>query len=551
MKTTKDNSSQRKNKRTPKSSQPKPITVIHPSPLITGPPSTTNDPQNSDAPRPSKMHAGTKRPNTNPKSESSSKTAKRLKQADPNSAEEIAKEMTVGFGLDKHWYDSTPFPQLHAILQNQCWETLMTDYCCNHIYPSLMREFISNFSIENEVCSSVVKEIKIEFNSLILGEWFGVPAVGFDTYYVGSKIVFSGINEKTVLKFLGINEKKGRISHNLLSPLHKLLYNIARRFILPRSSKRSEVNLRDATLIYCLANHIKINFPSLMISHLSYCIEKKYLVGYGGLLTWIFRKFGVPLNGLKFPKSPKNKIGAKCLNNLHLKLNDNGILENANAEVEVVDSEKDEEEQEDDKVIKDQETVPNATQKEVEAGSQGEQGEADKEGEASKKEEGAAVDLSDVNDSDEEVQMPVQKEPVVTPRKSRRLASKGKRRIASLDDDSSHTSLEPQSTAPSPPKPFTSPTHHIPSLPPSPIRATPPPVTSQDSPPHTPTGLGSVPILSQLKDLQSQLYAFQSEVRVSLASITDQLTQMEARLGAKLGTVEVQTEFIDDEEQDP
>ena len=132
---------------------------------------------------------------------------------------------------------------------------------------------------------------------MMLGKWFGVPAVGFDTYYVGSKIVFSGINEKTVLKFLGINEKKGRIGHNTLSLLHKLLYNIARRFILPHNSKHSEVNQRDSTLIYCLANHIKINFPSLMISHLSNCIEK-YMVGYGGLLTWIFRMFGVPLEGL-------------------------------------------------------------------------------------------------------------------------------------------------------------------------------------------------------------------------------------------------------------
>ena len=138
-----------------------------------------------------------------------------------------------------------------------------------------MREFISNFSIDNGVCFSVVKEIKIEFNSLMLGEWFGVPTVGFDTYYVGSKIVFSRINEKTVLKFLGINEKKGRISHNSLSLLHKLLYNIARRFILPCNSKCSEVNLRDATLIYCLANLIKINFPSLMISHLSLTMHLK------------------------------------------------------------------------------------------------------------------------------------------------------------------------------------------------------------------------------------------------------------------------------------
>ncbi len=160
------------------------------------------------------MHAGTKRPISTPKGVSSSRPTKRTKQADPNSVEEVAKEMSVGFGLDKYWYESTPFPQLHAILQNQGWETLTFDFSCSPIYPNLMREFIKKNSIENGVCSSVVKDIKIEFNSLMLGEWFSVHAVGFDTYYVGSKIVFSGINKKPVLKYLGIKEKKGRISHS-------------------------------------------------------------------------------------------------------------------------------------------------------------------------------------------------------------------------------------------------------------------------------------------------------------------------------------------------
>ena len=47
---------------------------------------------------------------------------------DPNSAEEVAKEMSVGFGLDKYWYDSNSCPQLHAILSNQGWEILMYTY---------------------------------------------------------------------------------------------------------------------------------------------------------------------------------------------------------------------------------------------------------------------------------------------------------------------------------------------------------------------------------------------------------------------------------------
>ena len=69
----------------------------------------------TDTPSLSTMHAGSKRPNETPKGSSSSKPTKRAKEIDPNSAKEISKEMTVGFGLDKYWYDSTPFPQLHAI----------------------------------------------------------------------------------------------------------------------------------------------------------------------------------------------------------------------------------------------------------------------------------------------------------------------------------------------------------------------------------------------------------------------------------------------------
>ena len=144
----------------------------------------------------------------------------------------------------------------------------------------------------------------------------------------------------------------------MLSPLHKLLYNIARKFILPRNSKHSEVNLRDATLIYCLENHIKINFLSLMISHLSDYIEKKYVVGYGGLLTWIFKKLGVPLDDLHFLMGPNNKIGAKCLNNLHLKLNDNGILEDVNEQVNVnYDKEEERQKDEEEKEEKEEEVL--------------------------------------------------------------------------------------------------------------------------------------------------------------------------------------------------
>ena len=46
----------------PKTTQPKPLKVVHPSPLITATPSTFKEPQNSNTPCQSTMHAGKQTP---------------------------------------------------------------------------------------------------------------------------------------------------------------------------------------------------------------------------------------------------------------------------------------------------------------------------------------------------------------------------------------------------------------------------------------------------------------------------------------------------------
>ena len=113
-----------------------------------------------------------------------------------------------------------------------------------------------------------------------------------------------------------------------------------------------------------MANNIKINFPSLMICHLNDCIFKRNMLGYGGLLTWIFMKLGVPLDGPNYPMGPNNKVGVKCLNNLHLRLNENGTLENIFEQSEGTNEEENEEKVEEEEVNKEeQEPVPSATEK--------------------------------------------------------------------------------------------------------------------------------------------------------------------------------------------
>lgn len=116
-----------------------------------------------------------------------------------------------------------------------------------------------------------------------------------------------------------------------------------------------------------------------MISHLCDCIEKKYMIDYGGLLTWIFEKCGVPLEGLHFPLSSNNKIGVECLTNLHLKLTDKITLEAASIgdktdyveEESSIEGEKEKDGRKEEK--RDQELVPTDIHEEEEVVSKGEQ----------------------------------------------------------------------------------------------------------------------------------------------------------------------------------
>ena len=109
MKTPKSSKSSKKTTKSRTQNQPKPLRVVLPPPLLDAAPPTTEE-TTQESPKQSIEPTGTKRKISSPKGGSSSKVVKRSKQSDPNGAEEISKEMSVGFGLDKYWYDSVHFP---------------------------------------------------------------------------------------------------------------------------------------------------------------------------------------------------------------------------------------------------------------------------------------------------------------------------------------------------------------------------------------------------------------------------------------------------------
>ena len=224
---------------------------------------------------------------------------------------------------------------------------------------------------------------------------------------------------------------------------------------------------------------------------------------------------------------PNTKIGAKCLHNLHLKLNDEGILIHDMDEVVDVDSEEEKVEEVREKLVKEekeQELVPTETADTWEQGEAASKGESEDKGEALENDD---YNIQGSDSSDEQVVIAIRRKLNLIQRKSRRLASK--RKVAMDEDISSHNVPEPTINAPPSPKTATSPPHQIPSPPPSPIQFTPPPFQSHTSPGVGCANFDSVPaasldsILSKLNDLQSQFLAFQDETRVSLTSIVDQL----------------------------
>ncbi|XP_057532931.1 uncharacterized protein LOC130810823 [Amaranthus tricolor] len=183
--------------------------------------------------------------------------------------------------------------------------------------------------------------------------------------------------------------------------------------------------------------------------------------------------------------SPNNKIGAKSLNNLHLRVSEKGILEEIiNENVEEVNSEEEKEKGQNEREEKEDEK---------EEGKRGSE-DAGSEGETSKEEEGE--EPHDDTFSDEEVRMPTKKEP----------------------------------TTPPSPKPDAPPSPHNPSPPPSPIPCTPPPTNTPNS-----------------RDLGFTEFA---NLSISADPLLNklQLTQMETRLSAKLDTVEVQTEYVNEDD---
>ncbi|KAL2932613.1 ATP synthase subunit beta mitochondrial [Bienertia sinuspersici] len=220
------------------------------------------------------------------------------------SLEMEASKYVRGLFLDLDWCKTMKYVELMEVFDNQGLTNLMGVHGIDDIYPKAIHEFCENYGYAKGTTTSSVN----------------VPNEGYDNYFKGKyNLKIGKVGKDEILTELGGKKGVNKIDHNSLSPLGKLLFNVVRRTVFPRTQKRGEASLLDCAVIYCLMFNVQINFPSLMISHMDRTVPSDLKVGYGTLLTKIFKSFKVPLEGYgKVGMKKEQYIQGSTLNGLNL-----------------------------------------------------------------------------------------------------------------------------------------------------------------------------------------------------------------------------------------
>ena len=219
----------------------------------------------------------------------------RDKPASMKKLEKSSEHFVTGLVLNLPWCRSVKLYELLDLFEAQNWVNLLGECFNRSLYVDAMRDFCKSFKYSKGVIRCCVYEKEIEFDAMYLAELFDVPNTGYDLYFKSNVIrnPLPDANIDEIVEFLGGDPEETYINHNDLTPLDKILLKFVFNDIIPRTQKRDSANKLDSVLIYCLAKKIQINFPSIMIQHLSHCVPKGWKVGYGNLLTYVFESFGI------------------------------------------------------------------------------------------------------------------------------------------------------------------------------------------------------------------------------------------------------------------
>ncbi|KAG5590667.1 hypothetical protein H5410_041181 [Solanum commersonii] len=207
----------------------------------------------------------------------------------------IMGRVITGFGGDE-------MGELLALVQAQGWTELLSQGTLRRkMGREETREFYLNEIGSATSISSIVCGVSFTLKAEILSSTLGVPNNGRGYYVKQNWPPLEGNISALEICHRFSNDptlKYTRADKGAMLPLHRLLFDVMHKIVLPRKQKRTEENYLDLTLRELLLSKIQINLPSMILSHIhGLCVfdKKERGLAYGFWLGMVFEHFCVPV----------------------------------------------------------------------------------------------------------------------------------------------------------------------------------------------------------------------------------------------------------------
>ncbi|KAK4718254.1 hypothetical protein R3W88_016592 [Solanum pinnatisectum] len=177
--------------------------------------------------------------------------------------------------------------ELFILLKAQGWTALfLQGNRRRKIARKETMEFYINVVRSVSSISSSVGGISFTLTTEVLEKILSVPNSVWCHYVKHSWPPLEGLSS--------VLEISRRVDKGAMLPLHKLLFDVVHKIILPRKQKQTEANYLDLTLMELLISQVLINLPQLICSHINrICVDDStdHGLGYGFWLGDIFEYF--------------------------------------------------------------------------------------------------------------------------------------------------------------------------------------------------------------------------------------------------------------------
>ncbi|KAG5628083.1 hypothetical protein H5410_013301 [Solanum commersonii] len=181
------------------------------------------------------------------------------------------------------------------LLNSQGWGDLFLDTNIL-VHEKEVVEFYTNLKVlEENVVTSTMKGVELVFDCLRLEEILCILSVGLAEYVWAT-------DEQCILttKYSQgrVTSKAMKVLKGKMAPVHKLLFELVHKGVLPRGHRRHIASFHDMGIANALERKEPVDWPSLMIKHMARISDPQpgsHQLAFGNLLMRVFTAFTAPL----------------------------------------------------------------------------------------------------------------------------------------------------------------------------------------------------------------------------------------------------------------